>query len=178
MENSPHSPGRKPFVGGARQLFNSGVNYKKMISSTPAVRAQRVLDRMPRNILERDGQQGLHSMMTGTFVTQGAGLGEQPSSLPAAQNKRSALSATKGANVVEKRDDRVRTGSDMSVFDTFSYGFDLPAGVQLNRINRKLHYWETTRDHIEERKAQREMWAKELLKKEQRKENKMRDAFK
>lgn len=54
METSPHSPGRKPFVGGARQLFNSGVNYKKIISSTPAVRAQRVLDRMPRNILDRD----------------------------------------------------------------------------------------------------------------------------
>lgn len=55
MDSTPHSPGRRPFVGGARQLFNSGVNYKKMISSTPAVRAQRVLDRMPRNILERDG---------------------------------------------------------------------------------------------------------------------------
>lgn len=173
MENSPHSPGRKPFVGGAKQLFNSGVNYKKMISSTPAVRAQRVLDRMPKNILERDNQQGLHSMMNNAFVTS---AGEP--SLPAAKNNRSALSAAKGT-VVEKRDDRAaKTSSDMTVFDTFSYGFDLPAGVQLNRINRKLHYWETTRDHIEERKAQRELWVKELLKKEQKKENKMREAFK
>ena len=53
----------------------------------------------------------------------------------------------------DKKEDRAaRTQSDMSIFDTFSYGFDLPAGVQLNRINKKLFYWETTQNHIEERK--------------------------
>ena len=93
MDNTPHSPVRKPFIGGARQLFNSGVNYKKMVSSTPAVRAQRVLDRMPRNILERGEQQELHSMMNNTFVTAPDYTQSQPP--PVVANPKSSLNVMK-----------------------------------------------------------------------------------
>lgn len=171
MDNSPHSPGRKPFVGGARQLFNSGVNYKKIISSTPAVRAQRVLDRLPKNILEHDNQQNLATMMTDTFLGPG-------SQLASPANKASSLTAAKGGAAPTTKDEReAKSSSHMTVFDTFSYGFDLPAGVQLNRINKKMHFWEKTRSHIEERAAQRELWAKNILKKEHQKETKMQQAF-
>jgi hypothetical protein len=71
----------------------------------------------------------------------------------------------------------VKNNTVMSVFDTFSHGFDLPAGVQLNRINQKMHYWETTQSHVEERKAQRELWAKNILKKETQKDVKMQKRF-
>lgn len=31
LSNSPHSPGGKlPFIGGAKGVYNSGVNYKKI----------------------------------------------------------------------------------------------------------------------------------------------------
>lgn len=172
MDTSPHSPGRKPFVGGARQLFNSGVNYKKIISSTPAVRAQRVLDRMPRNILDRDNQRELHSMMTDTFLAPGA-MHSSPTNKAS-----SSLTAAKGGPATISKEERdANSGSHMTVFDTFSYGFDLPAGVQLNRINKKLHFWEKTQGHLEERAAQRELWAKNILKKEHQKEAKMEKAF-
>ena len=65
----------------------------------------------------------------------------------------------------------------MTIFDTFSYGFDLPAGVQLNRLNKKLFFWETTQNHIEERKLMRETLTKNILKKESQKEGKMLKAF-
>lgn len=66
----------------------------------------------------------------------------------------------------------------MSIFDTFSHGFDLPAGVQLNRINKKLFFWETTQNNIEEEKQKREDWAKKLQKDEKNKDGKMDTYFK
>lgn len=79
----------------------------------------------------------------------------------------------------EKKENQqtARTQSEMSIFDTFSYGFDLPAGVQLNRLNKKLYFWETTQNHIEERKLQRETWAKNILKQQSQKDSKMLKAF-
>lgn len=55
MSNSPHSPGGKlPYIGGAKGTFNSGVNYKKIVSSNPTVKSNRVLNGMPKNLLEED----------------------------------------------------------------------------------------------------------------------------
>lgn len=88
--------------------------------------------------------------------------------LPTPQAARSSLSAAKGGTIdpAKKDDKAARGGSEMSVFDTFSYGFDLPAGVQLNRINKKLYNWDTTRNHQEDNHASREKWCKDLMKKE------------
>lgn len=68
LMNSPHSPGGKlPFIGGAKQKFNSGVNYKVMVNSTPSVKSFRVLDRMPKNLLEETSQSYLKNYMNDTF---------------------------------------------------------------------------------------------------------------
>ena len=50
----------------------------------------------------------------------------------------------------------------------FDHGFDLPATVQLSRIGRKVDRWEKTSELINERKVQREIWAKSILKKEEK----------
>ena len=111
-------------------------------------------------------------MMTDTFLAPGG-------THPTPTNKASSsLTAAKGGPATISRDEReAKSSSHMTVFDTFSYGFDLPAGVQLNRINKKLHFWEKTQGHIEERAAQRELWAKNILKKEHQKEAKIQQAF-
>ena len=68
LGNSPHSPGgRLPFIGGSKGVFNSGVNYKKIQSTNPSVKSIRVLNGMPKNLLEEDAQKGLMSYMNNTF---------------------------------------------------------------------------------------------------------------
>jgi hypothetical protein len=91
LETNPHSPGgKKPFIGGAKQQFNSGVTYKMMNSSVPTVKSTRVMDKMPKNLYDVSGQENLHSIMkntfqkksgsvTGAFDTQSYGF-EQPAS--------------------------------------------------------------------------------------------------
>ena len=56
------------------------------------------------------------------------------------------------------------------VLDTQTFGFEQPASTQLNRINKKLERWENQSKLNSEKKMQRDLWAKEILKKEEKKE--------
>ena len=110
-------------------------------------------------------------MMNNTFLTGGDYQQVSPA-------KPSSMSVGKGATAAPPKDERAaRNSSDMTVFDTFSHGFDLPAGVQLSRINQKMSFWEKTQNHILERQASRELWAKNILKKQDKKGDKIVKAF-
>jgi hypothetical protein len=142
LDTSPHSPGgKKPFIGGARQAFNSGVTYKIMNSSVPTVKSFRVLDKMPKNLYDVTEQEELHSMMKATFHKKSESVKGQKS------------------------------------FDAQSLGFEQPAQTQLSRISKKLDRWENQAKLASEQKMQRDIWAKEILKKEEKKEQKMEKMF-
>lgn len=64
--------------------------------------------------------------------------------------------------------------SRMTSFDTYSHGFDLPASVQLNRVNRKLHRWEKAQENINERQLEREQQVKSWVKKEEKIQNRIK----
>jgi hypothetical protein len=66
-----------------------------------------------------------------------------------------------------------RSGTSVSGFDTYSLGFELPASNQLHRINKKLDRWENHAKLSAEKKMQRDLWAKEILKKEEKKYQKI-----
>lgn len=42
----------------------------------------------------------------------------------------------------------------------------MPAGVQLSRINKKLDVWDRTQSLVQQRKQERELWARNIIKKE------------
>lgn len=62
-------------------------------------------------------------------------------------------------------------------FDAQSLGFEQPAQTQLSRISKKLDRWENQAKLASEQKMQRDIWAKEILKKEEKKEQKMEKMF-
>jgi hypothetical protein len=64
-----------------------------------------------------------------------------------------------------------------SAMDTEAYGFEQPAGNQLNRINKKLERWEVQARNNSEKKVMRDIWAKEILKKEEKKGNKIQKYY-
>ena len=71
FDKTPHSPGgRKPFIGGARQLCNSGANYNRLAVAVPTIKAQRVMDRLPRNLQASEGQSALKSAMDDAFIRE------------------------------------------------------------------------------------------------------------
>ena len=91
------------------------------------------MDRLPKNILEHDGQRALADAMNTTFLA-----GEALQSPPPKGGSSMAVAAKgkPGGTAPSKPQEQVQKPAQvMSVFDTFSHGFDLPAGVQLNRIN-------------------------------------------
>ena len=64
-----------------------------------------------------------------------------------------------------------------SAMDTEAFGFEQPAGNQLNRINKKLERWEVQARNNSEKKVMRDIWAKEILKKEEKKSNKIQKYY-
>jgi hypothetical protein len=40
----------------------------------------------------------------------------------------------------------------------------LPAGIQLSRINKKLDVWDKTQNLVQQRKQERELWARNIIK--------------
>ena len=54
----------------------------------------------------------------------------------------------------------------MMMLDTCSHGFDMPASVQLQRVNRKLNNWDRTQELIEKNKVIEEQRAKSIIVKE------------
>jgi hypothetical protein len=137
-----------PFVGGAKQKFNSGVNYKKIINSTPAVKSNRVLNRLPRNLQDSEAQSQLREQMFEHFTGK-------------KNQAKSTSFSTRNVNTT------MSVPSESFAYG-FDHGFDLPATVQLSRIGRKVDRWEKTSELINERKVQREIWAKSILKKEEK----------
>ena len=69
---------------------------------------------------------------------------------------------------------RGSANSAMGHFDTFSYGFDIPASNQLGRINYKINRWDKTQLLIEEQRKEREAWEKQKTKAEKDKIDKMK----
>ena len=61
----------------------------------------------------------------------------------------------------------------LTTFDTYSHGFDLPASIQLSRVNRKLERWERAREIIDQREAERELFAKNVMKHEEKLQNRI-----
>ena len=51
----------------------------------------------------------------------------------------------------------------MMMLDTYSHGFDMPASVQLQRVNRKLNNWDRTQELIEKNKVIEEQRAKSII---------------
>ena len=59
-------------------------------------------------------------------------------------------------------------GQDMIMMDTYSHGFDMPASVQLQRVNRKINCWDRTQELIEKNKAIDQQRAKSIIVKEEK----------
>lgn len=55
---------------------------------------------------------------------------------------------------------------EQSLNNINSYGFDLPATMQLSRVGRKIDTWERTQELVEKAKLDREEWHKKIMKKE------------
>ena len=54
------------------------------------------------------------------------------------------------------------------MMDTYSHGFDMPASVQLQRVNRKINCWDRTQELIEKNKALDQQRAKSIIVKEEK----------
>jgi|TARA_B110000285_G_scaffold232294_1_gene303018 hypothetical protein len=61
----------------------------------------------------------------------------------------------------------------LTTFDTYTHGFDLPASIQLSRVNRKLERWERAREIIDQNHAERELFAKNVMKHEEKLEKRI-----
>jgi len=61
----------------------------------------------------------------------------------------------------------------LTTFDTYTHGFDLPASIQLSRVNRKLERWERAREIIDQNQAERELFAKNVMKHEEKLEKRI-----
>jgi hypothetical protein len=48
-------------------------------------------------------------------------------------------------------------------FDSFAHGFELPASMQLQRVNRKLNTWDKTQDLVNVQKAKVEFRNKQII---------------
>ena len=68
------------------------------------------------------------------------------------------------------RGSSVGAGSSMKLttFDTHSHGFDLPASIQLSRVNRKLERWERAQEVLDKNRFDREIYQKSVVKKEEK----------
>tara|TARA_B110000285_G_C14760317_1_gene439250 strand:+ start:309 stop:587 length:279 start_codon:yes stop_codon:yes gene_type:complete len=60
--------------------------------------------------------------------------------------------------------------SQLGHFDTYSYGFDIPASNQLGRISYKMNRWDKTQQLVEEQRELYANWQKSKVTAEKKKE--------
>jgi len=111
-------------------------------------KARRILNRLPQNLIDEGSQRALQATMTNTFMAQPEGRG---------YGTRSEIT---------NRGNKYQDNSTM--FDSGAHGFDLPASVQLQRVNYKITRWDRTQELIQHRQLEAEAKAKEFAKRDEK----------
>ena len=106
------------------------------LGSAANEKSRKALDKLPKNLIEKEKQDKMINVMRVTFMTD-PNMGHE------AQEK--------------AKSSEHRRSNKKKVFDTYTHGFDLPAAQQLNRINWKLNRWQKTQNNIEQRKVEQQL---------------------
>ena len=89
---------------------------------------------MPKNLFARENQTELKNFLTDTFDKSSFGV----------HHERGV-----SQNATQARMNQTQMSKTM-FYDTFSFGFDMPAGMQINRMTKKVDKWITAKDRLEE----------------------------
>ena len=135
IEKSPHSfGGRKPFKGGAMRRTASP-DYANL-NKPPKDKAIKMLDQLPKNMMHAEEQEKIKTFFDSTFIK------DLPREEGFRTEKKKHTSLTNPSPLAETYSKNLyKVNNNEAVFDSFSYGFDMPAGTQLNRITKKMGRW-------------------------------------
>ena len=135
----------------------AGVNYKQVMPSPLTLKSKRIIDKMPKNLYDFDNQSKFRNFIDSTFPKHVESLNPSPQ-----RQRNNTQGDTR--NIPRQIENTLS-----SCYDTFSYGFELPASMQINRINKKIDKMRIAQERESELRHSRETMLKMKMKKKDKK---------
>ena len=114
--------------------------FQKQLS-TETFRAKKVLNRMPKNLISQENQNSLKLLMNDYFAPTSQGLRSQT-------YEGDAVTSPSREATAQRAHSRSQHSGH---FDSFKFGFDLPASTQLSRMSAKLSRWDRAQEMLSQR---------------------------